>query len=247
MQFSDITNNSGIVQEVDDLCDSDSVSYPLKTKARRANTALETLIGKILMADGKWDYDDTNFTDEPIGTGNLIEGQTAYSFASEYLEIKSAKVLNVGGILQTLRPLDESELQSLGIGAGFGLIPIEEYFATTGFPTHYDKLGDTIKLYPAPTATAVTLLAGLKIEFSRTGSLFAADGTDTTKVPGILSPYHILIAWMTALPYVKVYKPKRVRQLVADIKELTKDMIKFYSKRDKDDRPKRTNRRVIFR
>lgn len=237
MQLNDTVNDSGIFQEIDDICDSDSTTYGVKKKTRRVNSSLETLIGKILLADGTWDWDDTNNTDEPIGTGTLEEGIGGYSFVAEYLEIKKIKVLDLGGNLQPLKPIDEAEIPS-GIA-------IEEYFADTGFPTHYDKLGDTIKIYPAPTATACTLTSGLKIEFSRTASLFAADGTDTSKEPGIISTAHIILAWMAALPYCKIYKKDRVAQLERDIRVGIEDMIAFYSKREKDKRHIRTNKRII--
>jgi len=217
-----------INQEARDLCDASTTSYPAATLLRRVNTALETLVAKIIMASGTWDYDDTNYTDLPVGKGTLVEGQSSYSFASNYLQIKNIKVLDKDGTSwRLLEPIDQSQ-------AGYSL---EDDLLTDGFPSAYDKVGDTINLYPAPTATSVTLASGIKIEFKRTASLFtSAEVTTGTKEPGIASPYHITIAKMAALPYCKSYKKDRVPQLERDIQVETEEMLKHYSQRERDSR-----------
>jgi len=235
MVFNDTTTNLGICQEIDDLCDSDIFSYPLSAKARRVNTALETLISKIINADGTWQFDDENFGTNPVGTGLLVEGQSAYSFADKFLDIEWIKILDLNGRYQPINPIDQSQLS----------YSLEDLLITNGFPKYYDKNGNTIRLYPAPTATMVTLTAGLKVQFKRTGSLFTADAT--TKVPGIASPWHITIAKMAALPYCKKYKKDRVPQLQLDIIEETKEMIKFYSLREKDKRKIMSMSGISFR
>lgn len=210
------------------LCDATTTSYTDANLLRRVNTALETLVAKIIMASGTWDYDDTNYTDLPVGKGTLVEGQSSYSFASNYLQIKNIKVLDKDGTSwRLLEPIDQSQ-------ADYAL---EDDLITDGFPTAYDKVGDTINLYPAPTATSVTLANGIKIEFKRTASIFtSAEVTTGTKEPGIASPYHITVAKMAALPYCKSYKKDRVAQLERDIQVETEEMIKHYSQRERDSR-----------
>ena len=238
MQYNSEANNLDIVSEVDDLCSSTSTSYSINSKTRRMNQALETLVAKILNADGTWQFDDTNFTDLPVGTGTLVEAQESYSFSGEFLDIEYVKILNTDSKWVLLRPIDPQELRKSGEA-------IEEHFTDTGMPTHYDKFGDTIRLYPAPTSTAVTLASGIKVHFKRTGSLFDKD--DTTKVPGIASPYHITLAKMIALPYCKVFKKDRVTQLERDIDDEIKQMLLFYSSRERDKRKVLRPRRVMNR
>jgi len=215
-------------QEARDLCDADTTSYPATTMLRRVNSSLETLIGKIINTSGTWDYDDTNYSDLPVGKGTLVEGQSSYSFASEYLQIKNIKVLLEDGTSwQILSPIDQSQLN----------YALEQELLTDGLPYMYDKVGDTINLYPAPTATHVTLASGIKIEFKRTANIFtAAQVTAGTKEPGIASPWHVTIAKMAALPYCKSYKKDRVAQLERDIKEEIEDMLSHYGQREKDSR-----------
>jgi len=234
-------------QEIRDLCDADTTSYPAATLLRRVNSSLETCVGKIINADGTWQFDDTNYTDLPEGTGNLVSGQISYSFASEYLDILEIMILTTGGIYQRITPFDADE-----VGMSF-----EEYFniifdgltysAPTGFPYYYDKVGDTIRLSHSPTSANTTLTKGIKVRFKRTASIFtSAEVTTGTKVPGIASPFHQLLAYMSALPYAISYKPNRVPLFEKKIDEMTKDMIKYYSKREKDKRNIMTPKRILY-
>lgn len=242
MVLNDSTGKLGIVQEIQDLCSisaDDTASYPLTAIARRVNSALETLVIKIMTAAGTWRFDDTNFTDLPIGTGTLVSGQTSYSFAAEYLDIDWVKVMAANGHWYFLKPWDQSESD----------IPYEETLVIGGQPLFYEKVGDTIRILGTVTATYLTLASGIKVGFSRTASLFTGDNSvgDNAKVPGIASPFHITIARMTALPYCKSYLPDRVTQLERDIAADTVDMIAFYSRREKDKRKVATMKEIKYR
>jgi len=68
-------------------------------------------VALIITADGTWQYDDTNYTDLPIGTGTLVEAQQSYSFASEYLEIEIVKVKDIDGNWRTLDLVDDKTLE----------------------------------------------------------------------------------------------------------------------------------------
>jgi len=238
-------NIADIQAETRLLCDADSTSYPDAALLRRENSALETIVGKIINADGMYQWDDTNYTDLPRGTGNLVEGQSVYSFASEYLQILEMDVKDVNGNWSRLKPLDHNELD--------GLTP-EEYFGhtsgtiTTGMPTHYDLFADdSFRLYPTPTATAVTLTAGYRIWFKRTADIFtSAQVTTGTKVPGIPSPFHPLICYMSAIPYCMSYKKDRVALYEKRVMEMTDDLLKHYASRDKDKRKIMTMKKINF-
>lgn len=225
---------SDLNQEVRDLCDADTTSYPATTLLRRVNSSLETLIGKIINTDGNWQYDDTNYTDLPQGTGNLVSGQSSYTFSSEYLDILEVMILTTGGIYQRITPFDPSEMNMSWdewVGSATGVIP-------NGFPQYYDKVGDSIRFDRSPTATHATLTNGLKIRFKRTADLFTSAQVLTgTKEPGIASPYHQLIAYMAAIPYCMAYKKDRVPLYEKKVMEMTKDMLEFYARRAKDERP----------
>ena len=230
-----------MTSEIDSLCDSDSTSYPLAAKVRRINAGLEYLVGKIINADGDLEFDDTNWTDAPRGTGTLVEGQEAYTFAAEYLKVLAVDILDTGGVY---RRIEQLSLDDLG-----GLSP-EEYFGSTtsstkkGFPLYYDPYGDSFRLYPAPTSTAVTLTAGYRVWFKRTVDLFTT--SDTTQEPGIPSPYHIALAYYAAISYCMSYKKDRVALYEKKWDQCVEDLIKHYSKKNPDRRPIMTMNEVPY-
>ena len=238
-----------LIHEIWDLCDTDITGLPLRRVLRSINSSIETLVGKIINADGHWQYDDTNYTDLPVGTGNLVSGQSSYSFSSEYLDILEVMILTTGGIYQRITPFDPSEMNQSWdewVGSATGTIP-------NGFPQYYDKVGDSIRFDRSPTATHATLTAGLKVRFKRTAKLYTMSNSTTitsgeeTVEPGIASPYHQLIAYMSSIPFCISYKKDRVegykREIGSDDRRspyyggMMLDMVNFYARREKDDRP----------
>lgn len=241
MQFNDTTNNSGICQEIDSLCDTNTTSYPLKDKTRRVNTALETVISWIINADGTWDWDDTNNANFPIGTYTLVNAQAKYSFNDLFLQLQEIQIMDVDGNYHIIKPIDQREFSEM--------TPLEEAYKTNGMPIFYDKISDdTIKLFPAPdNGVSVTLASGLKIKFKRTAHLFVAAGTDTTAVPGFASPFHVILAFMASIPYCMTYKKDRVALYEKRVDELKQEIIKFYSQREKDKRKIMSMKSISFR
>lgn len=225
--------------EARDLVDATSISLTDATLLRRFNAAYEEIVTKIINTDGTWEFDDTNYTTNPIGTGDLVEAQTSYTFSSAFLDIISVKVKDASGIYRMMKPISEVDL---------GGLSYEEYFGTqTGLPNYYDKLERTIKLYPAPTAAQVTLTAGLKVEFKRTADFFtSAQVTTGTKEPGF-AINHVVLAYKAALPYAMSYKKDRVSLLVNEIVRLEKEIINHYASREKDKRKIITTKGIIFR
>lgn len=238
MQFNDTTTNLGICQEIDGLCDTTPASYTLANKTRRINNALEQVIGWIINCDGAWQWDDSNNTNLPIGTQTLVAGQSAYTFNDKFLQLLSVEIKDAGGDYNIIKQIDQKEFDDT--------IPLEEAFETNGLPVYYDLISDdTIKLYPAPSATDVTLVAGLRIKFKRTAHLFAAD--DTTAVPGFASPFHVILAYMAAIPYCMTYKKDRVSLYEKKVAELKDEIIKHYSRRNQDKRKVATMKQISFR
>ena len=250
MQFASHAQNQDLVSETRDLCSADSNSYPINPLTRRINAALEELIGKIITADGQFQYDDTNFTDLPIGTGTLVSGQSTYTFASEYLDILEIDILDTGGKYIKITPFDAHELGMSfdeWVNSSSGTPP-------NGFPLYYDKVGDTIRLDKSPTATFVTLASGLKIYFKRTADLFIT--TDTTQEPGLPSPYHVLLPYKAAVPYCVIHHPGRVQGYLKIIGSddrrdryyggMTLGLVKHFALRERDRKKVMTTRKINY-
>lgn len=216
------------------LCDADTTSYPAATLLRRTNSNYERVVGIAISSNGQWEFDDTNFTDLPIGSASLVEGQKDYSFDTTFLDILGVSIMDVSGLWHVLKPLDRSQ---------FPQDPAE-FFKTSGMPLFYDKVGTSMMLYPTPTSTHVTLSSGLKAYFQRTANIFTSGEVTTgTKVFGFASPFHEVIPYMNAIPYCMAYKPDRVAFYQSVVDKILGDerlgitgtLPEFYAKRAKDE------------
>jgi len=234
MQLDGHATNQDINTLIDFLCDSDDTKYSVAHKVLNINQYYEELVGKIISADNKWQWDDTNHTDLPVGTITLIEGQQDYTFSSDFLSIDSVEVLNLNGDqYEKIKQVDFKEL---------GDLSAEQYFGTdssgnpsTGKVSYYDLLtDDTIRLYLAPTASSNTLASGLRVKYRRTADLFTT--SDTTQEPGLPSPYHSILAYSGAIPYCMKYKPERVNMYQQKVSTMEKELMRFFAGRNKDKR-----------
>jgi len=229
-------NVGQIAQEARDLVDADSTSYPDTSLLRRLNSAIETLVSKIIEVCRTYPYDDDNQADLAEGTITLEEGISKYTITDKFLTILEIKVKNTSGVYSIVRLETQTEDSNI----------IETTEATIGLPTKYRMTGRTIFLRPAPTAGSVTLAAGMLFKYTRVHTITcdtyvnnactAGEFYTGTLIPGIVSPFHPLIAKMVALPYAKSYKKDRVVQLQQDIYIETEDCIRFYAGRLKDKR-----------
>lgn len=191
--FNDTTaNGSGIVQDVYFEASTNATAYPIADLTRNANTALDNVVTLILGADSRWQFDSTNATDLPIGTTSLISGQQDYSFDEEYLVIKSIECSDSQGNWTKLIPIDNFDEQ----------VALSDFQTTNGVPKYYDKMGESILLYPAPNysiAVTDTPEGGLRAYFQRKIDYFAT--TDTTKEPGFAKHLHKYVSLFCAYVY----------------------------------------------
>lgn len=230
-------NIADIFAEARSLVDATSASYADAVLLRRLNASNEDMVSEIINADGTWQFDDRNFTTNPIGVGTLIAGQSSYSFANDFLDIENIKIQDINGNWRIIDPIDQSQTD----------VALEQYLKVDGMPACYDKIGNTIKLYPAPSASVVTLVGGLKVQFKRTADLFTTDDLAAgTKQPGF-ALNHIILAYKIALPYASSYKKDRVAYLMAEIKRLRDEIIRHYSTRERDKRKVMSNKTISFR
>lgn len=230
------------------LCDADTSSYTAANLLITINQAYERVVSKLLLADGRWQFDDNNFTTFPIATTTLVNSQPDYTFDNTYLRILRVEVMDKDGNYYLIDPIDLHDI---------GGIATTEYFETDGRPIYYDKQGASLVLYPAPdNGVSVTLASGLKVYFQRTADVFtSAQVTIGTKQPGFASPFHHILAYMAAVPYCIKYKPERLPAIYKEITDVMGDeatgrqgsLERFYSKRQKDERPIMTMKSISFR
>lgn len=243
MQLDGHATNQDINTLIDDLCDSDDTSYPVQRKVLNINTALEELVGMIINADGTWQFDDTNHTDAPRSKGDLVEGQEYYTFASDYLQIEAVDVLDLNNLYKRLIPYDPQDHENISPDDYYGVDASGN--PLTGFPEVYDIKGDSIRLYPAPTAVSCTLTSGIRVSFKRTVDLFTT--SDTSQEPGIPSTHHVMLAYMAAIPYCMKYHQDRVGMYEKKVVEMKKTLLEHYANREKGRRAIITPKRRPYR
>lgn len=155
------------------------------TKLRRftadVNLALDAYTGIAIRSSGKWQYDDSNHSDFPIITTNIVSGQRSYTFLADeqsnlILDIQRVLVADSTGVYKELDAVDAQSGDTSGFWDGNDL---------TGTPSRYDKTANGIFLDAIPNYNATN---GLKIYINREGSYFSY--TDTTKKPGVPGIHH---------------------------------------------------------
>lgn len=214
-----------LLADVDFLVDTDSNTYPVADKTRNINLALDEVTGIIIGCDGTWQWDDSNYTDLPIGTTDVVSGQQDYSFDEAHLTIEAIEIQNEDNSWTRLKPIDlypEYNIQSK--------TSITDYLSTPGKTEYYDKVGDSFFLYP-PTNYSKT--AGLKAFFQRKADPFVVG--DTIKKPGFASHLHRYLSISVAYDWAIAKTHPKANWLAAKKLEY-RDLIKaFYSKRTKDE------------
>jgi len=232
MIFSDTTDKQGIIQEIDFWITGrgDVASdCPIEDKTRNANRWYDRAVSLILQADNRWEWDDTNKTDLPIATTDLVDGQQDYGISgATFLKIFRVEVMNSSGDYRQLTPISQQDKKG---------IALSEYQKTAGMPKEYDKFANSIFLYPKPSSSEVTLSSGLKVYFQRNVTYFAT--TDTTEKPGFAEPFHRLLSLGGAFDYcIANGLNTRLSILRDEITKTEAGIVEFYTQRNIDEKVK---------
>lgn len=236
MVFSDTTTKLGLIQDCEQLVfsnygDISNNSDRLYDFTARINRSYDKLATKIMSVDGRWQFDDSNYTDLPIGSTSLVSGQQDYTLDVEYLDIEKVVALDSAGNKVILKPFDIND-------------PIAKVYLTNintvgGVPLYYDKFGGTLMLHPIPNYNKSL---GLVVYFRRKPSYFAY--TDTTKAVGVPAIFHRYLSLNASLDYAMSKElsiaggvmrggfKTGLLMMVSEMEDMIED---FYSKRSKDE------------
>jgi hypothetical protein len=238
MVFNDTTGNGqGIVQDVYFNVNADANSYPIADVTRNVNRAYDKVVSHILLADGRWEFDDQNATNLPIGTTDLVLGQKDYSFDPTFLIVSRVEVQDQNGNWIAMSPFNQSDIPRGGIPGYIPSQSLTDFLGTNGVPQYYDKMANSIFLYPAPS---YNLTGGLKVYFQRNVSYFVP--TDTTKTPGFSNLFHRLLSMEATLDYARAKNldiglphGRIPNSFVAERDQLYIDLENYYSRKSKDE------------
>jgi len=183
----------------------------LKRLTVDVNLALDDFLNLAFKADGRWQFDDSNHTDYPIITTNIVANQRDYNFTSD----------EGGNLILEVLKVDTGTFYDGQNG--------------TGTPVRYDKLANGIFLDPIPSYNYTN---GLKIYINREASYFVY--TDTTKKPGIPGIFHRYLALKPALDFARRNISGNYQALQAEILRMEADIKTYFSLRGKDQRNRMT-------
>lgn len=227
MVFSDSSGLGGIVEDIDFLCTTDSVSYPLKDKARNVNRHYYVAISDILKATSRGQYNDSNLASLPKQDLTMVQDTHEVALPDSNLKIYAVEVKDNTGKWIRIKEMDFNEKPS----------SISSFTTVSGLPIKYDILGSYIYLEPAPTSTQVTLSSGLRIWATQEVDVFLS--TDTTQEPGFAEPFHRILSLGASIDYLLVNGPtEKVDRYLAQYQELRKGLRDFYSDKNSDIRVK---------
>jgi hypothetical protein len=252
MVFNATSTKDGLIQFCESTLFGDNAFGQISGNANRLaiftsfiNEALNRVATLIMEADGRWQWDDTNQTDLPIGVTTLVAGQQDYSMSVDFLKITRVEILDANGSWHLLAPIDQVDVYNQSL---------TDFQKTNGLPMYYDKLGNSLFLYPAPLAASVTTTGGLKVYFQRPPSYFTT--SDTTKQPGFNSLFHRLVALIACRNYATdrsmpiaggIMRGGFKTGLVARVSDEEQSMQDFYALRSKDEKLKLGARFVNYR
>lgn len=227
MQFSDTSNLTGLIQECEDLCLTGTAGISgnttlLKDFTRKINKWYGKVVTMILQSQDEWDFDDSNYTNFPILTNDLVASQQDYSLPTGALKIKRIEVSFDGVTWKKVEPIDINEL-----GIATDSTSIVNHFNKS--EPFYDVQGGSIFLYPIPDANVT---GGIKIWISREVDYFTS--ADTTQEPGFSEAFHEMLALGASYDYCKVRKLAQTTALKNDLLEMEQRLKQYYGDLQKD-------------
>lgn len=247
MVFNDTTNKAGLIQDCELLIESGDTGITgnatlLKQFTNLINQAYHKIVTYIIASDTNWKWDDSNYTNFPRGSQNLVSGQQDYALPTAtgtYTAANSATLMNI----ETISILDKSGYEVELRESFEDEATLNTLFLTSGQPQVYKLYNNSVKVWPSPdNNVSVTLTNGLVTYFQRTASEFVS--TDTTKAPGIQLPFHRLLSLQASLDYCATRKglESKAAYIQTQYNELMAQMKDYYSNRNDDTRRRITSK-----
>jgi len=195
------------------------------------NLAYDRVLSLIFKADGRWQFDDSNQTDYPIITTDIVSGQRDYSFTTDengnlVLDIYKVMIKDANGVYVELLPVDQQSRDSIENP----IMSMVDGRDLTGQPNKYDKSANSIFLDVIPNYNST---GGLKIWINREPSYFTT--SDTTKKAGFAGIFHEYLVVRPAWIYATDHNLNNVNALRDEMLLLEKEIENYYGSRNKDE------------
>ena len=228
-----------IANKIYRLTKTNSTSYPNQDIVDDINIQYSDTTADLFLSDGRWQWDDTNQSDLPVATADIVASQQDYALSVAHLIIDRVEV-KANGAQMTYR-LSPRDVEDPMWGSYFiGLDNV-----STAAPMQYDLAQNSIFLYPIPNYSQA---ASLKVYFRRAQIDFSTgDLSAGTINPGFASLFHDILAYKVAYDYAVINLPSLAQGYLNLIQLKTQKLKTFYDLRDKDDAPRLAMRPILFR
>lgn len=221
MQFSDTTNKNGLIQECEFWCNLGDGTISgdatlLKQFASRINRAGDKLMPLLIGKGDKMRWDDTNHTDLPIGTFNLVSGQGDYQILTDDNSIPVVNFTDLM-ILDSSSATEYRHLPKMTMDDPRALRAMSANPTDSGIPSAWLEVGNTIFFDVEPNYNATN---GGKVFFERMADQFTS--ADTTQTPGIPAQFHYLYALHASDDWLSVFKSEATATIAKVRAEIVK-------------------------
>lgn len=243
--FSNPTLKSGIVERLRRKVgvDTNPDAYPIEEIVSDVNAAQDSALSIILAAGGKWQFDDSNQTDLPIISTDLVSGQREYTFLTDknanlILDIFKILIADQYGFYRESKRVDpKSEKGAENFWNGLNV---------QGIPYRHALTGNGILVDPIPNFTSNGLATGhygIKAYVNRESIYFNA--ADTIKMPGIAGILHEYYVLHPAYAYASrndleiaggVLRNGSITGLLREVAGMETKIENYYGTRGKDER-----------
>lgn len=231
MQFSDTTNNSGLIQSFEfwtglGLAQVSGDTAKLKEATRLINTNYHKATTIIFESMDDWDFDDPNHANTGFIKSYNLTKDTQYvelPTTDKILKVRRVEVSYDGSTWVKAEPMDLSEYSNAVTQTSH----ISSDFEKS--KPFYDLVGKYIYLYPIPDAAVTN---GLKVWVTREIDEFAT--TDTTQEPGFDEPFHEILAVGAALDYAMAKGLATAGNIASKYSELEARMRRYYGNKEAD-------------
>jgi len=234
--FSDTTGTKdGLVQRFEfwtRMKDGAVTGTLLKQVTSRINVAYERIMPILLSNSDYIRWDDKGHGDRPIGTFDIVSGQSDYTIA---VDENSLEILNITAvrILTSATATEYEDLNRFKLDDSRVLDAMSPNPSSAGIPDGYVENGNSIFFTPEPNYSVTD---GVKIFFQREHDRFAS--TDTTKTSGIPKIFDELLVLHAAKDWTAVNRTNDAslrNEIRLQIEELERNLKNFIDMRNPTD------------
>lgn len=119
-QFSNTSSNNGIIQKCEFPLFGDNGLTQISGDTDRLqmftnffNKGYSQYVNKVISIDGRWQYDDSTYTNYAIAQTNLVANQQDYTFEASFIQILEVEIQREDGTWIALEEVDETQFAQL--------------------------------------------------------------------------------------------------------------------------------------